>query len=183
MRSSTIKYNEVTVLFFMNLIIRPAQLHDIPHIMQIYNAEIEHGVATWNNQPKSLEDYQQWFQHLQDASFPLFVAEETKTQVISGYAEYSSFRNFNGYHQTVEHAVYIDPKFARLGLGKALTLQLIAHARQNKIHVMVAAIDSENIGSIQLHEKLGFKQTGYMPEVGQKFGKWRDLVLMQLNLD
>ena len=89
----------------MNLIIRPAQLHDIPYIMQIYNAEIEHGVATWNNQPKSLEEYQQWFQYLQEAEFPLFVAEETETQVISGYAEYSSFRNFNGYDQTVEHAV------------------------------------------------------------------------------
>ncbi len=50
-------------------------------------------------------------------------------------------------------------------------------------HVMVAAIDHENQASIVLHEKLGFKQTGYMPEVGQKFGKWRDLVLMQLNLD
>ena len=62
----------------MNLIIRPAQLHDIPYIMQIYNAEIEHGVATWNNQPKSLEEYQQWFQYLQEAEFPLFVAEETE---------------------------------------------------------------------------------------------------------
>lgn len=166
----------------MNLIIRPAQLHDIAHIMQIYNAEIEHGVATWNNQPKSLEEYQQWFQHLHDAHFPLFVAEETETQVIVGYAEYSSFRNFNGYHQTVEHAVYIDPKFSRLGLGKALLLKLIEHATTQYKHVMVAAIDAENIASIQLHKALGFKHTGYMPEVGQKFGQWRDLVLMQLNL-
>ena len=168
---------------FMNLIIRPAQLHDIPYIMQIYNAEIEHGVATWNNQPKSLEEYQQWFQYLQEAEFPLFVAEETETQVISGYAEYSSFRNFNGYDQTVEHAVYIDPKFTRLGLGKALMSKLIEHATAHHKHVMVAAIDSENISYIHLHGKLGFKQSGFMPEVGKKFGKWRDLVLMQLNLD
>ena len=48
---------------------------------------------------------------------------------------------------------------------------------------MVGAIDHENHASIALHEKLGFKQTGYMPEVGQKFGQWRDLVLMQLNLN
>jgi phosphinothricin acetyltransferase len=48
---------------------------------------------------------------------------------------------------------------------------------------MVAAIDSENTSSIRLHEKLGFVQTAYMPQVGQKFGQWRDLVLLQLNLD
>ena len=50
------------------------------------------------------------------------------------------------------------------------------------MHVMVAAIDSENTGSIVLHQQLGFIQTGYMPQVGQKFDKWRDLVLMQLQL-
>lgn len=167
----------------MRFLIRLAQSNDLPQIMHIYNAEIEYGVATWNNQIKSLEEYQQWFQHLQEAGFPLFVVEETENQTISGYAEYSSFRNFNGYHQTVEHAVYIDPQFLRLGLGKALMCKLIEHATAHHKHVMVAAIDSENIGSIQLHEKLGFKQTGYMPQIGQKFGKWRDLVLMQLNLD
>ena len=62
-------------------------------------------------------------------------------------------------------------------------LKLIEHAQQHKIHVMVAAIDHENVGSIHLHGQLGFKQTGYMPQVGQKFGLWRDLVLMQLNFD
>ena len=49
--------------------------------------------------------------------------------------------------------------------------------------MMVAAIDHVNTGSILLHKKLGFKQTGYMPQVGKKFGVWRDLVLMQLQLD
>ena len=95
----------------MRFLIRPAQSNDLPKIMHIYNAEIEHGVTTWNNQIKSLEEYQQWFQHLQEAGFPLFVVEETENQTISGYAEYSSFRNFNGYHQTVEHAVLLTLNF------------------------------------------------------------------------
>ena len=75
-----------------------------------------------------------------------------------------------------------DPNYARQGLGKALMQQLIHLATQQHMHVMVAAIDSENMGSIVLHQQLGFIQTGYMPQVGQKFGKWRDLVLMQLQL-
>ncbi len=167
----------------MNFMIRAAQKDDLPQIMQIYNTEIMTGTATWNSQPKSLQDYEQWFYDLQTNSFPLFVAVEYVSQQIAGYAEFSSFRNFNGYHQTVEHAVYVDPQFARQGLGKSLMLELIRHAKQQDIHVMVAAIDHENTGSIHLHEQLGFKQTGYMPQVGQKFGQWRDLVLMQLNFE
>ncbi len=165
----------------MNFKIRQAQSADIPHIMQIYNHEIENGLATWNDQTKTLDEYQQWFADLEQYNFPLFVAEECESKAIAGYAEYSSFRNFNGYKYTVEHAVYIAPKFARQGLGKALMHELIKHAKHHDIHVMVAAIDHENTGSIHLHEQLGFKQTGYMPQVGQKFGMWRDLVLMQLN--
>ncbi|WP_089606094.1 GNAT family N-acetyltransferase [Acinetobacter piscicola] len=167
----------------MNFQLRPAQVSDLEHIMHIYNHEISTGLATWNSQLKTLEDYQQWFLDLEQQQFPLFVAEEISTQKIAGYADYSSFRHINGYKQTVEHSVYIDPQFARQGLGKALMLKLIEHAKQHHIHVMVAAIDYENVGSIYLHEQLGFKQTGYMPQVGQKFGQWRDLVLMQLNFD
>ena len=167
----------------MNFQIRPAQVSDLEHIMRIYNREISTGLATWNSQLKTLEDYQQWYLDLTQQQFPIFVAEEISTQKIAGYADYSSFRHINGYKQTVEHSVYIDPQFARQGLGKALMLKLIEHAKQQHIHVMVAAIDYENTGSIYLHEQLGFKQTGYMPQVGQKFGQWRDLVLMQLNFE
>lgn len=167
----------------MNFRLRPAQVSDLEHIMQIYNHEISTGLATWNSQLKTLEDYQQWFVDLTEQQFPIFVAEEASSQAIAGFADYSSFRQINGYKQTVEHSVYINPQFARQGLGKALMLKLIEHAKQHHIHVMVAAIDYENTGSIYLHTQLGFKQTGYMPQVGQKFGQWRDLVLMQLNFD
>lgn len=167
----------------MNFQIRPAQTSDLKHIMRIYNHEIATGLATWNSQLKTFDDYQHWFLELEQKQFPLFVAEEIATKSIAGYADYSSFRQINGYSQTVEHSVYIDPLFARQGLGKTLMLKLIEHAKQHKIHVMIAAIDHENFGSIHLHTQLGFKQTGYMPQVGQKFGKWRNLVLMQLNFD
>jgi L-amino acid N-acyltransferase YncA len=107
----------------------------------------------------------------------------TGPKCIAGYADYSSFRQITGFKHTVEHSVFIDSNFSRQGLGKTLMLKLIDHARQHHIHVMVAAIDHDNKASIVLHEKLGFIQTGYMPQVGQKFGQWRDLVLMQLILD
>lgn len=166
----------------MQFLIRPAQSSDLIEIMHIYNHEIKSGLATWNSQIKNLADYQDWFDQLQKQNFPIFVAEEINSQSIVGYADYSSFRQINGYRATVEHSVYISPPFAHQGLGKQLLLKLIEHAKQHQIHVMVAAIDHENIASIQLHQKLGFEQTGYMPQVGQKFGLWRDLMLMQYML-
>ncbi|MCX5468787.1 GNAT family N-acetyltransferase [Acinetobacter nematophilus] len=167
----------------MNFQIRPAKISDLPEIMQIYNQEIKTGLATWNSQLKTLDDYQHWFLELEQNQFPIFVVEEISTHAIAGYADYSSFRAINGYKQTVEHSVYIDPTYARQGLGKRLMLKLVEHAQQQGVHVMVAAIDHENAASIYLHQQLGFKQTGYMPQVGQKFGVWRDLVFMQLNFD
>ena len=165
----------------MGFLIRPAQPQDLEHILKIYNAEILNGTATWNSTPKSIEDFQNWFKSLTEQLFPLFVAEHSETKHIAGYADYSSFRQISGFKHTVEHSVFIHPDFIGQGLGKALMLKLIEYARQNYIHVMIAAIDHENTASIHLHEQLGFKQTGYMPQVGQKFGMWRDLVLMQLN--
>ena len=167
----------------MDFQIRPAQKKDLEQILNIYNTEISNGTATWNDQEKSLDDFHHWFNTLIAQQFPLFVAEDLESKRIAGYADYSSFRQITGFKQTVEHSVFIHPDFTRQGLGKALMLKLIDHAKQNHIHVMVAAIDHGNKASIVLHEKLGFKQTGYMPQVGQKFGQWRDLVLMQLILD
>jgi phosphinothricin acetyltransferase len=48
---------------------------------------------------------------------------------------------------------------------------------------MVAAIDGANESSIRFHERLGFVEVARMPEIGAKFGRWCDLVLLQLRLD
>ncbi|OTG69522.1 GNAT family N-acetyltransferase [Acinetobacter sp. ANC 4470] len=167
----------------MDFLLRSAQVSDLEQILDIYNAEILDGTANWNNTKKSSDDFQTWFSHLMTQQFPLFVAEHIASKKIAGYADYSAFRQIHGFKHTVEHSVFIHPDFTRQGLGKALMLKLIDHAQQHHIHVMVAAIDHDNKASIVLHEKLGFIQTGYLPQVGKKFGQWRDLVLMQLTFD
>ena len=65
------------------------------------------------------------------------------------------------------------------GLGTALIHALFAEAQARDVHVMVGAIDAENTGSLRLHARLGFVETGRMPQVGRKFGRWLDLVFMQ----
>ena len=166
----------------MPFYIHPATSNDLPNIMAIYNHEVLHGFATWNDQTYALEYFQQKLNEFRVQQYPFFVIAEQKTQQIAGYADYATFRNFTGYRHTVEHSVYIDPSYARKGLGAELLNHLIKYAKAHEVHVMIAAIDHGNTASIALHEKFGFKQTGYMPEVGQKFGTWRDLVLMQLIL-
>lgn len=167
----------------MTFEIRPAKIADLNRIRDIYNHEVLHQLANWNDQAFDAQHFEHWFKELQSKNFPLFVIVELDTQQIAGYADYSSFRSIVGFKQTVEHSIFIDPAYARRGLGLTLLTYLIEHARSHHVHVMVAAIDHENLASIKLHEKLGFKHTGYMPQVGQKFGQWRDLVLMQLNFD
>lgn len=163
--------------------IRPATKQDLPTIQAIYNPEVLKGLATWNEQPFELSHFENVLIDLQRQNFPFLVIENSETNEIAGYADYASFRSFTGYRYTVEHSVYIAPKYIGRGLGKRLLQALIDHAKDNRVHVMVAAIDHENIASIRLHEKLGFKQTGYMPQVGYKLGSWRDLVLMQLTFE
>lgn len=167
----------------MTFEIRSAQLDNLESIQKIYNHEVLNGMATWNDTAYNLVHFQNWFHQLEQQNFPLFVIQDLQNNKIAGYADYSTFRQITGFKNTVEHSIFIDPNYARLGLGLKLLQHLIAHAKEQHLHVMVAAIDHENLASIRLHEKLGFKQTGYMPQVGQKFGKWRDLVLMQLILE
>jgi phosphinothricin acetyltransferase len=101
---------------------------------------------------------------------------------VLGYASFGDWRAFDGYRHTVEHSVYVKHDQRGKGLGRHLMLALIERAQKLNKHVMVAAIEAGNQGSIAMHVKLGFVQTGLMPEVGTKFGKWLDLVYLQLKL-
>lgn len=165
------------------ILIRDATEQDLESIREIYNQEILNGTHTWNHTSMSLTEVQQWFETLKIRNFPIFVAEDTHTHCIVGYANYDQFRSIQGFYRTIEHSVFIRNNYSGQGLGTRLLKHLIQYAQQQDMHMMVACIDSNNTASIQLHHKLGFVQTGYMPQVGEKFGQWLDLVLLQLNLD
>ena len=100
-----------------------------------------------------------------------------------GFGSYGTFRAWPGYKYTVEHSVYVASKYRGRGLGKLLLQEVIASAREQNCHVLVGAIDSQNLISIKLHERLGFQHAGTIREAGFKFGRWLDLMLYQLILD
>ncbi|MFN3720896.1 MAG: GNAT family N-acetyltransferase [Rhizobium rhizophilum] len=163
-----------------NLILRDATEADLPAILAIYNHAVAETTAIWNEILVDLDNRQAWFEARQARGFPILVAEIDGR--IAGYASYGDWRAFDGFRQSVEHSVYVEKDFYGRGLGKALMTALIERATLGGIHVMVAAIEAGNQGSIALHTRLGFRLVGTHHEVGKKFGRWLDLTMMELKL-
>lgn len=161
----------------MALIVRDATLDDAADILAIYNFAALNTTAVWTDGPSDLEARREWIRARQQAGYPVLVA--TSGGSVAGFASFGDFRPFPGYRHTVENSVYVDPHRHRLGVGRSLMSALIARAEAMKKHTMIAGIEAANIASIALHASLGFTEVARMPEVGCKFGRWLDLVLMQ----
>ena len=161
--------------------IRDATEHDLPAIRAIYNDAVLNTTAIWNEQPVDLANRQAWFSARQAQQYPILVTVDNDE--VTGYASFGDWRPFEGFRYSVEHSVYVRNDQRGKGLGPGLMAALIERARTCGKHVMVAAIESGNLASIRLHERLGFITTGQMPQVGIKFGRWLDLTFMQLTLN
>lgn len=164
-----------------SLILRDATESDLPAILAIYNHAVAETTAIWNEILVDLDNRKAWYDLRQARGFPILVAEVEGR--IAGYASYGDWRPFDGFRQSVEHSVYVEKDHYGRGLGKALMSALIERAKAGNIHVMVAAIEAGNTGSIALHKSLGFRLVGTHHEVGKKFGRWLDLTMMELKLD
>ncbi|WP_037586544.1 GNAT family N-acetyltransferase [Stenoxybacter acetivorans] len=158
--------------------IRPADNADMAAVAAIFNHAVRHTLAIWQEQETDEANRIQWLAQRQANGFPVLVAVNEQNTVL-GYGSYGDFRAYSGYRHTVEHSIYVHQTAQRKGIGRLLLQALIDDAVQQKKHVMVAAIEAGNAASVSLHQKMGFVQSGLMPQVGCKFGKWLDLVLMQ----
>jgi len=164
----------------MNVIIRNANVEDLPQILEIVNHAILHTTSNYLYEVQTVENQLQWFEEKKSKQFPIIVADYNGTAV--GFGTYGTFREKIGYQFTVEHSVYVAPEFIGKGIGKQLLLALIVLAKEEGYHTMIGGIDAANTGSIDFHRKFGFVETGIIKEVGFKFGKWLDLQFMQLIL-
>jgi phosphinothricin acetyltransferase len=164
----------------MALIIRNATIDDVPSILAIVNHAILFSTANYNYEIQTLTNQMQWFQDKKKANFPILVAE-FDSEVI-GFGTYGTFREKIGYQFKVEHSIYVSESHIGKGVGKLVLSHLISTAKTDGYHVMIGAVDAENKDSIAFHEKFGFTVSGTISEVGFKFDRWLDLVLMQLIL-
>ena len=164
----------------MTFVIRAANEADLPAILAIYNDAVLNTTAIWNDDLVDLDNRRAWMAARTALGYPVLVADEAGLAL--GYGSFGDFRAFHGYRFTVENSVYVAGEARRRGIASALLAALIEHAHRLGKHVMVAGIAGENEVSLRLHARHGFVETARMPEVGQKFGRWLDLVFMQRTL-
>ena len=169
----------------MSIEIGEATEADLAAMLAINNQAVAETTASWNHAPGSLEARKTWFADMTAKGNPVLVARQKNEGdgEVAGYAYWGPFRPADGYLHTVENSVYVRSDLQGQGIGRRLMLELIARARAKGLHAIVAGVGAENTGSIALHASLGFLEYGRMPQVGAKFGRWMDLVLMQLMLN
>ena len=161
------------------MIIRTAEEKDMPELLAIYNYEVEHGFATFDLTPKTMEERMVWFREHNIGNHPLIIAEEDGKAV--GYASLSSYRPTEAYKTTVELSIYISRDYRRKGIAGKLASSIIEIARErDDVHTVISVITGGNEASILLHEHLGFEYCGTMKEMGMKFGKMLDIINYQL---
>lgn len=164
--------------------VRDARATDVGAITDLFNALIPTTTVTWRDELSNEREQLAWLQERERCGCPTLVADDDGE--VAGYCCWTSFRGgerYPGYRRTVELSVHVRGDCHGQGIGKMLLTALIERARRDGIHVMVAAVDADNTDSISFHAALGFVEVARMPEVGHKFGRWLDLVLLQRILD
>ncbi|SEP01289.1 phosphinothricin acetyltransferase [Salinihabitans flavidus] len=154
--------------------IRAAEQGDAAAIAAIWNREIRDGVSTFNTAEKTRIEIAE----LIAARGAGFIVAYMHGAVI-GFATYFQFRGGPGYAHTMEHSIHLAEAARGQGTGRALMAVLEQNARAAGVHSLIAGIGGENLSGVAFHTRVGFAPVARLPEVGRKFGRWMDLVLMQ----
>ena len=161
----------------MSILVRPSSESDLDAITAICAHAVTHGTASFELDPPSEEEMARRRAAILEGSYPYLVAEKDGT--ILGYAYAGAYRTRPAYRSTVEDSIYVAPEARGQGLGRILLGALIRACEALDFRLMVAVIgDEASVGSIRLHESLGFEKSGILPGTGLKHGRWLATVLM-----
>ena len=155
------------------LIIRSIAKDDVFACLTIYNYEVEHGVATLDLEPRTLEEWYEWYNAHSDEHHPIIVG--TIDDVVVGCASLSPYRLKDAFKSTVELSIYIHQDYRGQGVATRLMERISELAKEDTmIHNIVSVITAGNEESTKLHNRFGFTYCGLTPEVGFKHGKYQD---------
>ncbi|MCS7073008.1 MAG: GNAT family N-acetyltransferase [Bacteroidia bacterium] len=159
------------------IITRKATIQDCKAICDIYTEAVLNTTATFDIEAKSVEYFTNWLVNRQP-QHSVLVLEKSNEEVL-GYAALSQWSDKIGYHSTAEISIYLSPDNRGKGLGKLLLTDILIEGKKVGFRHIVARICTENEISIQLHKTVGFQVVGIQQVVGQKFGRWLDVMIMQ----
>ena len=161
---------------------RDADDGDAQAIAALYGHYVRTSLATFEETPPDAHEMRLRMRAIRDAGLPWRIALDEDGALL-GYAYASQYRSRSAYRYTLENSVYVRHDQARRGIGYALMRDVIERCAQLGYRQMLAVIgDSANEASIRLHARLGFTMVGTHAAVGFKFGRWVDVVHMQLAL-
>lgn len=155
---------------------RPATVKDIKAITDIYNEAVLTTDATFDIEPKTADERRVWLAH-HGPKHPILVAEVNGAVI--GWASLSEWSPRRSYAGTAEISLYIKEGFRGKGAGRRLLEDIMREGERAGLHTVLARIVTGNAVSIHLHESVGFEHVGVMQEVGEKFGRLLDVLLMQ----
>jgi L-amino acid N-acyltransferase YncA len=165
------------------VVVRPSSEADVPAMLAIYLHHIRHGVdssTAGGVETPDADDLKRRRKNMQRGRLPHLVAE--LAGVVVGYAYAVPFRKRPAYRYAVKHSIYVHPDHLSRGIGRLLLPALIDACAAAGYRQMIGYIDGANQASMHLHESMGFRQVGYLPSIGYKFGRWTDSVMMQRSL-
>jgi phosphinothricin acetyltransferase len=157
--------------------IRLATPADLVAINDIYNHFVLTCTCTYQEESEPIESRRAWFER-HGANHPVTVA--TIDGQVVGWGSLSPYHPRSAYRFTVENSLYLHHEFQGRGIGSLLLKDLIERARALGHRAIIAGIDSLQSGSLALHTKFGFQQVGHLRQVGFKFGRWLDVIYMEL---
>ena len=161
------------------MLARLATIDDAEATRAIYNVEVSESTVTFDLVPRTLDEQRVWLT-ARSGAHAVLVAEDDGDVV--GFGSFSPYRDRPAYSTTVEDSVYVRRDQQGKGVGKLLLAELVTLATSHGFHAMIARIVGGHDASIALHQSLGFDVVGTEREVGRKFGRWLDVVEMQLLL-
>ncbi|HVZ98818.1 MAG TPA: GNAT family N-acetyltransferase [Caulobacterales bacterium] len=166
------------------ILVRPCFQQDLEFVQLIYGHHVMTGTGTFELEPPSLEEMTARWSRIVTKGWPFLVAAPRQDlSRVLGFAYAGQFRDRPAYATTFEDSIYVAPNAVRQGVGLLLMAELLSMLRSDGVREVLAVIgDRANTASIGLHEKAGFAHVGMFSNVGYKFGRWLDVVLMQRSL-
>ncbi len=156
--------------------VRSATVEDAPAVLEIYNHEVLTSTVTFDLVPRTLAEQESWITDRSGAHVVLVVEDDGQ---VVGFGALSQYRERAGYATTVEDSVYVHQDHRGKGVGRLLLAELVDRATAHGFHALMAKVVGDHQASINLHAAAGFEVVGHEREVGRKFGRWLDVVLLE----